>query len=425
MFWTYFSEGIVWLMMFCAVLGLIGAIRNPEKGIGREFNAAFNYMGAIFIPFAGMLSAMPYIEKAVMFICGGLFEKIGADVAVAGALVVAPDMGGYQLTNQLASCPETWMIAVFVSYLSGPIVAYSIPMGFALLDRRDYKYFGLGTMAGLLSIPFGVFAMCLFLKYSNTLIRPGISNSAASTLSLSMTWHQIWINLIPIIVFCIIFALLLKFFMDIMVKAFLVFGRFLEIAVRVILVMAIIEYFTGAFTNLFGSKWLFNPIIADAEDQFRALEMTGYVVLMMAGAFPMIYLLKKFLGKGAQKIGAKVGFSSNGAIAIIASWAEQIIVFGFFNRIRPVDKVKVIGYTVCGAWVFASHLSVTATFQPNLIAIIMVGKLIGGVVGILIATWLAVPVAKRFEAKDREMGIIGQYINDDMTDEEIEALTAS
>ncbi len=129
---------------------------------------------------------------------------------------------------------------------------------------------------------------------------------------------------------------------------------------------------------------------------------------MMAGAFPMIYLLKKFLGKGAQKIGAKVGFSSNGAIAIIASWAEQIIVFGFFNRIRPVDKVKVIGYTVCGAWVFASHLSVTATFQPNLIAIIMVGKLIGGVVGILIATWLAVPVAKRFEAKDREMGIIGQ-----------------
>ena len=34
----------------CAVLGLIGAIRNPEKEIGREFNAAFNYMGAIFIP---------------------------------------------------------------------------------------------------------------------------------------------------------------------------------------------------------------------------------------------------------------------------------------------------------------------------------------------------------------------------------------
>ena len=73
----------------------------------------------------------------------------------------------------------------------------------------------------------------------------------------------------------------------------------------------------------------------------------------------------------------------------------------------------------------ASHLSITVTFQPNLVAVIMVGKILAGVIAILIANWIAVPAAMRFEARDRELGIIGQneYINDEMTAEEIEELT--
>lgn len=427
MFWSYLANGIIWIMMFCAVLGVIGYIRNPDKGIGREFESAFHYLGTVFIPFAGMLSAMPLIEKGVLFAFGGLFEAIGADVAVAGSIVVAPDMGGYQLANALADSPETWIIAMFVSYLSGPIIAYSIPVGFAMLDKRDYKYFGLGTMAGLLSIPFGVFTMAAILKFSGTKIRPELSNTMESTLDLNITWWQIWINLVPLIVFCIVLAILLKLFMDVMVKIFLVFGRFLEIAIRIVLVLAIIDYFTGFFTGTFGDKWPFEPVIADEVDQFRALELSGYVVLMMAGAFPMVYLLKKYIGNGAKKVGAKIGFSGNGAIAIIASWAEQIIVFSIFDRIRPVDKVKCIGYTICGAWLLAAHLSITATFQPNLIAIIMVGKIVGGILGILFAIWFAVPTARRFEERDRAEGIIGpdEYIDDEMTDEEIEELTKS
>ncbi len=425
MVWSYIATGIIWIIMFCAVLGLIGAIRDPDKGVGREFNAAFNCMGTVFIPFAGMLAAMPYIEKFVLWAFGGLFEKIGADVAVAGALIVAPDMGGYQLANSLAASPETWIIAVFVSYLAGPILGYTIPIGFAMLDKRDYKYFGLGTMAGLLSIPFGVFAMITILKYSETPVRGEISNVTESSLILDISWYQIFINLLPLAVFCIVIAILLKLFMDIMVKGFLIFGRGLEIAIKVVLVLAIVEYFTGLFSTLFGDKWLFDPIIADAEDQFRALENAGYVVLMLSGAYPMVYLLKKYLSKAATKIGEKVGFSGNGIIALMSSWAEIILVFGLFNRINPADKVKVIAFTVCGSWLIGAHLSFTANFQPNLTAIIFVGKIVGAIIGIFIAMAIAVPAAKRFEKIDREKGIIGkdEYINDDLTAEEIEELT--
>lgn len=429
MIWSIIANGIIWIMMICAVIGLIDYIKNPNVGVGREFSTAFSYMGIVFIPFAGMLSAMPYITKGILFAFSGLFEKIGADVSLVGAVCTGPDMEGWQLTESLSSSPENWMMGIFLCYLAGPIISYTMPIGFSMLDKRDYKYYGLGTMAGILSIPFGVIIMTLITKWGHILIRPDVSSagdsSAPSTYELNFQWGQILKNMIPIIVFCVVLAILLKILMDIMIKIFMVLGRIVEIGVRVVLVLAIIEYFTGFFTRLFGAHWGFDPVMADEVDQFRAIELTGYVVLMMAGAFPMIYLLKKYLAKAAGKIGSKIGFSSNGVIGIISSWAEMVITFSFYNRIRPVDKVMVSAYGICGSWILASHLSITVTFQPNLVAVIMLGKFLAGVIAIFIAKWIAVPAARRFEAKDRELGIIrpDEYINDEMSAEEIEELT--
>lgn len=410
---------IIWIIMGCAVIGVIGAIRDEKSGIGKEFMTAFHQLGIIFIPFAGMLASMPYIEKFVVFLFGGLFEKIGADIAIAGALIMAPDMGGYQLTESLASSPETWVIALFVSYCSGPIIGYSIPLGFSILDKRDHKFFGLGIMAGILSIPFGVMVMTLLTKFTGTPVRDTISNTAPSDFNLLYSWGQIWINMLPILVFCLILALLLRFFIDIMVKAFLVFGRFLDIAIKIVLVLSIIEYFTGIFSKIF-SGWAFAPIIADAEDQFRALENAGYIALMLAGAYPMIYLIDKFFGKALQKLGSKCGFTEHGSIGIFATFAEQIAMFGIVKRMIPEDKVKVVAFSVCGSWLLGAHISITANFQPSLLAIILIGKIVGAIIAVFFALWLGVPMARKLEKKDRESGVIGkeEYLEEEAVLEE-------
>ena len=93
---------IIWIILVCAVVGVIGAIRDEKAGIGKEFMTAFEQLGLIFIPFAGMLASMPYIEKFVVFVFGGLFEEVGADILIAGVLIMVPDMGGYQITKSLA-----------------------------------------------------------------------------------------------------------------------------------------------------------------------------------------------------------------------------------------------------------------------------------------------------------------------------------
>ena len=44
-------------------------------------------------------------------------------------------------------------------------------------------------------------------------------------------------------------------------------------------------------------------VIADKEDQVRALEVAGYIGIMLAGAFPMVYLIRKYLAKPVRRIG--------------------------------------------------------------------------------------------------------------------------
>lgn len=69
---------------------------------------------------------------------------------------------------------------------------------------------------------------------------------------------------------------------------FIWFGRFLDATLKLVLAFGIVEYFTGFFTWALGS-WGFGPIIADEVDRFRALEIAGYIGIMLASAFPMAW----------------------------------------------------------------------------------------------------------------------------------------
>ena len=54
---------IIWIIMACAVVGVIGAIRDEKIGIGKEFMTAFHQLGIIFIPFAGLNFISPLMIK--------------------------------------------------------------------------------------------------------------------------------------------------------------------------------------------------------------------------------------------------------------------------------------------------------------------------------------------------------------------------
>ncbi len=394
---------VIYIIMACAVAGAIASIRNAEEGLGKEFREGIYAIGPIFIPVAGIMASIPYLSEFVRVLVGPLFSAIGADPAIAATTIIAVDMGGYQLADALAQTRDGWIMASVVGYMAGATIIFSIPVGLAMLQKSDHKYMALGVMSGILSVPIGVFITCALLAISGLDVRPTIATTDPETMhAIGLSFSSIFVNLLPLIVFCGAIALGLRFAPDAMISGFLWFGRIMYAGITLVLVFSIVEYFTGFFTSVFGG-WGFDPIIADEADQFRALEIAGYIGIMLAGAFPMVYLLTKYLAGPMEALGNKIGVEAQGAAGLLAACANILAMFRLIAGMRPKDKVLCIAFAVCAAFMFGDHLAFAANFQPTTILPLLLGKLGGGIAGFAIALYLSVPKAEQLAATEPAM----------------------
>lgn len=401
---------VVYIIMACAVAGAFAAIKDPDRGLGKEFMNGLHAVGHIFVPAAGIMASIPYLTWFIDRFVGPFFNMIGADPAIAATTILASDMGGYQLADALKASYEGWVMALIVGFMAGATIVFSIPMGLAMLDKRDHKYMALGVMAGVLTIPIGALISSVLIVLFNTQIRDIISTTSESSYEFVISYGQILVNLAPLAIFVVLIAAGLKFFPNAMITGFMVFGRLMDAGIKLVLVFSIVEIFTGLFTNVFGG-WGFDPIMADEEDQFRALETAGYIGIMLAGAFPMVYLIRKYFSTPLEAGGRKIGLTSTGSAGLLATIANILAMFSLVRYMRPKDKVINIAFAVCAAFLLGDHLSFTANFQPTIILPVILGKLIAGIIAIAFAYWLSVPTALKLEQEDRASGLIrpGEY----------------
>lgn len=391
---------VVYIIMACAIAGCLASVIKPESELGQQFVAGIDSIGPIFLPVAGIMASAPYLTAFVSTVFGPAYSAVGADPAMAATTFIAVDMGGYQLADALAETRESWIMAMVTGYMAGATIVFSIPVALKMLEKRDRKYLALGVMSGLLAIPIGVLVASAIIAVSHPMVREVVSTNADATYQLALSWGQIGVNLIPLIIICVALAAGLKFKPDAMIKGFIVFGRVMESVLKIVFVLVVVEYFTGVWSTLFGS-FGFDPIIADEEDIFRALEVSGAIGMMLCGAFPMVYLIRRYLAKPLAKIGGAVGLSSDATAGLLAGSANVLALFSMVKDLRAKDKVICMAFAVCCAFLFGDHLSFTANFQPNLIVVVLAGKLAAGICAIVFAKLLAV---KKAEQLEREAG---------------------
>ena len=385
-----FGKAVVDIIMLCAACGAVASIVSEDSELGRQFLEGINAIGPIFLPVAGIMAAAPFLTKIVTIVFGPVFQWLGADPAIAATSIVAVDMGGYQLADMLAQSRESWIMAMVTGFMSGATIVFSIPVALKMIRREDRDYLALGMMSGFLMIPVGVLISSLIIAITNPVIRQNVATAGEAAYQLDLNIGLILHNLLPLTILCVGISLGLMYIPKIMIKGFNWFGKFMDSALRIIVVSCIIEYFTGFFTNVFG-VWGFEPIIADEKDIVRALEVSGYIGIMLCGAFPMVYLLRKYLAKPLELVGRKLGLSVDAVAGILACAANALALFSMIEKMQPEDKVKCLAFCVCSAFLIGDHLSFTANFQPSLILPVLTGKLIAGILSVYVAVKIALP----------------------------------
>ncbi|WP_232698503.1 ethanolamine utilization protein EutH [Brevibacillus daliensis] len=361
------NEIIIYLMVIFMVLGAIDKCLNNKFGLGEQFEEGIMAMGALTLAMVGIVSLAPVLAKVLSPIVVPVYTALGADPAMFATTLLANDMGGFALAQELAQTPEAGLFAgAILGAMFGPTLVFIIPVALGIIKKDDHKFLATGVLAGLITIPLG----CLI-------------GGLVAGFPISM----ILANLVPIILVAVLIALGLWKFPQGMIKGFTVFGQFVVIVATLGLALAIVEKLTGL---------VIIPGMAPIDE---GIQIVGDIAIVLAGAFALVFVITKFFNKPLMKMGKVLGMNEIAAAGMVATLANVIPMFGMLKDMDTRGKVINIAFAVSAAFVLGDHLGFTAGVAKEMIFPMIVGKLVGGISAVFVAIFLS---KKMMEGKVEE-----------------------
>ena len=349
-------EIIIWIMAVFALLGAADRILGHRLGLGKEFEEGILTMGSLALAMIGVITLAPVLAAVLKPVVVPLFSFLGADAAMFAGSILACDMGGGALAMEMTENRDAAMLGgILTGSMLGATIVFTIPVALGILKEEDRPAMAKGILCGIVTIPLGILAGGLVAGFAPMMV---------------------FRNLIPIVLIALVIAIGLWKAERAMIRGFAVFGKGVVAVITLGLGAAIVEALTG---------FVLIPGMASISDGF---ETVGDIAIVLAGAFPLVYLLTKLLKKPLLKLGSLLGINDVAATGLLASLANSIATFGLVEQMDNRGKVVNIAFAVSAAFVFGDHLGFTAGFAPEMLPAMIVGKLVGGISAVAVALWL-------------------------------------
>ncbi len=349
-------EILIAIMAAFALLGGLDQILGNRFGLGKEFESGIMAMGSLAMAMVGIICLAPLLARLLRPVIVPVFSFLGADPAIFAGSLLACDMGGAPLAMELAQSQQAGLLGgILTGSMLGATVVFTIPVAMGLLPKQEHPALAKGILCGVVTIPIGILVGGLVAGFGPIMVLR---------------------NLVPIIIIAALIALGLWRWENAMIRGFSAFGKGITALIIVGLVCAIVESLTG-FAIL--------PDLAPIEDGFLTV---GSIAIVLAGAFPLVAVITKWLRKPLMRLGKVLGINDSAAAGLIASLANSLAMFGMVDKMDQRGKVVNIAFAVSAAFVFGDHLGFTASFSPEMLPAMIVGKLAGGVSAIVLAMLL-------------------------------------
>ena len=347
------NEIIVFLMAVFMLLGAADRVFGNRFGLGEKFEEGILAMGSLAMAMLGIISLAPVLAGLLRPVVVPIYSFFGADPAIFAGTILANDMGGAPLAMELAGSREAGEFGgLIVGAMMGSTLVFTLPVALGIIRKEDHPALARGVLAGIVTIPLGSFVGGLVAGFEVGMVVR---------------------NLIPIVLIALLIALGLWKIPDGMVKGFMAFGKGVVILITVGLAAAIWEELTGI---------VLIPGLAPLSEGF---ETVGAVAIVLAGAFPLVYVITKVFQKPLLKLGHLLGMNDVAAAGLVATLANDIPMFGMLKDMDERGKIINVAFAVPAAFVFGDHLGFTAGFNADMIFPMVVGKLAGGVAAVAVA----------------------------------------
>ena len=349
-------EMLILVMAIFAGLGALDRIFGNKFGLGQEFENGILAAGSLALAMVGIIALSPVLAAVLKPVVLPVYRFLGADPAMFAGTILACDMGGGALAQELTEDPQAALLGgVITGSMLGATIVFTIPVAMGILQEEDRPAMAKGILCGIVTIPVGVLA-------------GGIVAGFPLMMVLS--------NLVPIVVIGGAIALGLWKAEKAVIKGFGIFGKAVVTVITVGLAAAIIQELTG---------YVLIPGMAPIEEGFQTV---GAIAIVLAGAFPLVFVVTRLLRKPLMHLGKWLGVNETAAGGLVASLANSIATFGLVKDMDYRGKVVNIAFAVSAAFVFGDHLGFTAGFAPEMLPAMIAGKLSGGVSAVALALLL-------------------------------------
>ena len=350
------NEIIIYLMVIFMILGAIDRIIGNKFGLGQEFESGIMALGSLALAMVGIISLAPVLANVLRPGILPFYQLFGADPAMFAGSILANDMGGAPLAMELAETRDAGLFGgLIVGSMLGPTLVFTIPVALGILQPEDRPFLAKGVLAGMITIPIG---------------------SLVGGLVAGFSIKMILVNLIPIAIFAALIILGLIFAENGMIKGFTIFGKLIVIVITIGLAAAIVEALTG---------FVVIPGMAPISE---GMDIVANIAIVLAGAFPLVYVITKVFRKPLMKLGGLLGMNDVSAAGMVASLANSIPMFGLMKDMDSRGKIINVAFAVSAAFVFGDHLGFTAGFEPDMLVAVICGKLTGGITAVVVAMLL-------------------------------------
>ena len=153
------NEIIIAVMAGFALLGALDRIFGNKLGLGKEFEDGIQTMGSLALAMVGIICLAPVLANLLKPVVVPVYTFLGADPAMFAGTILACDMGGGALAQELTTDSQAALLGgVLTGSMLGATIVFTIPVAMGILSERDRPALAKGILAGIVTIPVGIFA---------------------------------------------------------------------------------------------------------------------------------------------------------------------------------------------------------------------------------------------------------------------------
>lgn len=373
------NEIIMYIMVLFMVIGGIDKCIGNKLGLGEQFEEGLMAMGPLALSMVGIITLAPVLATVLSPIVVPVYEFLGADPSMFATTLLANDMGGFALAQQMAHDPQAGLFAgAILGAMMGPTLVFTIPVALGIIEKEDQQYLATGVLSGIITIPLGLLA---------------------GGLVAGMPMSMILLNLLPIVIVAALIIVGLWLAPQGMIKGFNVFGKG-------VVIVAIAGLVIGAIQQLVDITLI--PGIAPVTE---GIEVVGDIALTLAGAFCLVAVITRVFNKPLMKLGKVLGMNEIAAAGMVATLANNIPMFQMLKDMDRRGKIINVAFAVSASFILGDHLGFTAGVAKEMIFPMMVGKIVGGITAIFVAVFMA----NRLLGKEKEVTVSEQTTTKEQT----------